>query len=167
MSFEALTDPFMRAPLFAELSPLQIKTLALCADRVSFKDCEAIIHEGQHGDAAYLVMSGEVAIVDPCDGALCSELLEAGTLVGEMAMLIETEHATTVIARGPVHTLRFTRDTMHELMQLDPMLAEAFMGRIARRLRAIGEQLRAFDDEIESATLRVERSDNAAQARLH
>ena len=167
MTFEALTDPFMRAPLFGDLSPPQIKTLTICAERVSFRDCEAVIRDGEAGDSAYLIMSGEIAIVDPSDGTLCPDSLEAGTLVGEMAMLIETEHATTVIARGPVHALRFQRETMHELMRLDPTLAEAFMGRITERLRSVGRRLRAFDDELEAVTTRVGGIDAEAPAMIN
>lgn len=152
MSFEALTQPFMQADLFAELSSLQIKTLMICAEQVSFREGDTIIRADEAGDCAYLVMAGETRIIDAETGRPGDRRFGAGTLVGEMAMLIEIEHETTVVAARGVEALRFSRETLRELMQLDKSLAEALLSRMSARLGSLGKRLRAFDETLEQTT---------------
>ena len=53
MSPDLLMLSLLGAPLFSGLAPLQLKVLALTAERVSFRDGEALIRGGEEGDAAY------------------------------------------------------------------------------------------------------------------
>ncbi len=84
--------------------------------------------------------------------ALGDQRFGPGTLVGELAMLIEIEHETTVIAARGVEALKFSRETLRELMQLDTSLAEALLSRMTARLGALGKRLRAFDETLEQTT---------------
>ncbi|MFO1170602.1 MAG: cyclic nucleotide-binding domain-containing protein [Hyphomicrobiaceae bacterium] len=149
MSPDLLMLSLLGAPLFTGLAPLQLKVLALTAERVSFRDGEAVIRSGEEGDAAFLIVSGEVA-VDLADDMVGERaVLPAGTLVGELAMLIETEHGSTVKATGSVNALRFSRQMMHELMQRYPGMAEHFTAKIRQRLEQMAEALREIDEMLD------------------
>jgi CRP-like cAMP-binding protein len=68
-----------------------------------------------------------------------------GALLGEMAMLIETEYSSTVVARTAVRALRLTRAGLHAQMAEDAELAEHFVLAIAGRLRHLALELREVD----------------------
>ncbi|MEZ5926264.1 MAG: cyclic nucleotide-binding domain-containing protein [Hyphomicrobiaceae bacterium] len=161
MSPDLLMLSLLGAPLFNGLAPLQLKVLALTAERVRFADGEALISGGDAGDAAYLIVSGEVGV--DLDGEEAGEraMLPPGTLVGELAMLIETEHTSTVRAEGSVNALKFSRQMMHELMQRYPGMAEHFTQKIRARLERMAESLREIDSMLdigdEAATRTSER----------
>ncbi len=150
MSPDLLMLSLLGAPLFSGLAPLQLKVLALTSERISFRDGEALIRAGEEGDAAYLVVSGEVAVGIEEGEADERAVLPAGTLVGELAMLIETEHGSTVTASGTVNALKFSRQMMHELMQRYPGMAEHFTAKLRSRLERMAEALREIDEMLDT-----------------
>ena len=153
MSPDLLMLSLLGAPLFNGLAPLQLKVLALTSERVSFRDGEPLIRAGEEGDAAYLVVSGEVAVGMEQGEADERAVLPAGTLVGELAMLIETEHGSTVRASGSVNALKFSRQMMHELMQRYPGMAEHFTAKLRSRLERMAEALREIDEMLDTGDL--------------
>lgn len=150
MSPDLLMLSLLGAPLFSGLAPLQLKVLALTSERISFRDGEALIRAGEEGDAAYLIVSGEVAVGMVEGEADERAVLPAGTLVGELAMLIETEHGSTVKASGTVNALKFSRQMMHELMQRYPGMAEHFTAKLRSRLERMAEALREIDEMLDT-----------------
>lgn len=151
MSLDALAEPFLKSQLFSSLEPLQMKALWLCGERVAFGDGEAVIREDEAGDSAYLVIAGEAVVVDQSTGIVTDAGLTTGTLIGEIAMLIEAVHGTTVVARGAMKALRFRRDVVHELMRINPTLADALMQEMTARLTRVAQGLRAFDEAFEQS----------------
>jgi CRP-like cAMP-binding protein len=151
MSPDLLMLSLLGAPLFSGLAPLQLKVLALTAERVRFQDGEPVIQNGVDGDAAYLIVSGEVVLDMDEDEPEGGEraVLPSGTLIGELAMLIETEHSSTVRAAGAVNALKFSRQMMHELMQRYPGMAEHFTAKIRVRLERMAETLREIDEMLD------------------
>ena len=150
MSPDLLMLSLLGAPLFSGLAPLQLKVLALTSERVIFRDGEALISAGEEGDAAYLIVSGEVAVGMEEGEADERAVLPAGTLVGELAMLIETEHGSTVKASGSVNALKFSRQMMHEQMQRYPGMAEHFTAKLRSRLERLAEALREIDEMLDT-----------------
>jgi len=145
MAIDALVRPLMNVAIFQGLKPLQITEIARRAERVVYKPGETIMEEDAEGDAAILIVSGDaVRISGPeCDGA--PQEIPAGALLGEMAMLIETQHSSTVVARGSVRALRITRADLQGQMEEDPEVAEHFVGKITGRLSRLAQELKAID----------------------
>src|SRR5688572_494090 len=108
MSIESLVEPLRRVVLFQGLGPAQINEIARRAERVLFKPGDAIIKKGEAGEAAFLIVSGK-AERTAGPGNAESEELQPGSLVGEMAMLVETEFSSTVVCREAVKALKITR----------------------------------------------------------
>jgi len=137
--------PLLGARIFSGLMPAQLKTLALEAEAVTFKRGETLIKAYQEGDGAYLIGSGAV-IEEPEDGdGEPSPEYGTGTMIGEMAMLVETLHSATIIARTPVRALRFQRDKVLALMASDPALSEHFIGKMQQRLVETANRLRQVE----------------------
>lgn len=144
MAIDALIKPLLRVELFRGLKPLQITEISRRAFRTVYKPGEVIIEADKGADAAVLIIQGEaVRVSGPGTGA--GQVLPEGSLLAEMAMLIETDHTSTVVAKTPVRALRITRSEMHEQMADDQALADHFITRIADRLSVIAEELRAID----------------------
>lgn len=136
----------LRLELFQGLKPLQITEIVRRAERVVYKAGQALITDGEAGDAGIILVAGEaVRTRAPMAAPDHAETIEPGSMLGEMAMLIETEHSSTVVARTPVRALRIARSEMLEMMIDDPRLAEHFVARVARRLHDIAAELRKID----------------------
>jgi CRP-like cAMP-binding protein len=145
MSVDALAAPLLRVALFQGLSSAQLTEIGRRAERIVFKDRDLITVEGVEGDAAFLIASGSAEIVNSDEAGDMTRAVEAGSLAGEMAMLIEVEYAATVRACGTVRALKITRAQMHAMMLRDPSLAECLTERITERLFVAAEELRRVD----------------------
>jgi CRP/FNR family transcriptional regulator, cyclic AMP receptor protein len=143
MSIEAIAAPLQRVALFHGLDARQLSKIARTASRVVFKAGDVITSSGTQADAAYLIVSGEAVRID--DESRAAVPVQPGSLVGEMAMLIEQEQAVTVIARGPVRALELSRQAIHALLTDDPAMTDHFVGRINERLQGVLAELRDVD----------------------
>ncbi|MGE8940575.1 cyclic nucleotide-binding domain-containing protein [Leptospira interrogans] len=147
MSYELLLEPLRRVPLFQGLRPIQISEIARRAERVMFRAEDVIIREDQIGEAAFLIISGDVVRTSG-PGSDSDASISAGTLLGEMAMLVETTYSSTMVCKGPVKALKITRESLHEQMQADLPLAEHLIAKLSGRLRALAEELRRVDQTL-------------------
>lgn len=146
MSIDALSKHLLRLELFQGLKPLQITEIVRQAERVVFKPGQTLIEDGTPGDAAIIIVGGEaVRTRAPMAEGSVEEEIEPGSMLGEMAMLIETDYSSTVVARSTVRALRITRTSMLAMMLEDPALAEHLVAKVARRLHTIATELRKID----------------------
>lgn len=146
MSISQLARQLLTQDIFRGLTPLQLTEIVRQADRVVFSPGETIIESDTEGDAAVVVVAGEAVRLDDDETTECIEVpIDPGSLLGEMAMLIDHVHTATVVARGQVRALRITRDTLERQMLDDPTLAEHFVARITDRLHAVADELRRID----------------------
>ncbi len=134
MQLEAFFAPLMKAPLFEGLSPVQMKSLALGCERVTIGAGTPLIAAGEVGETAYLIVAGVVVRIEHPLGSVGREEFGPGTLIGEMAMLVETEHSSTVVALSSVTAIKLSRTVLAELFDRDPSMAEYFADRLRERL---------------------------------
>ena len=140
MSVDATIALLRRIPIFTRLSDEQITDIARVADKAKFRSGDCITEAGTSGEAAYLLVSGEVE-----RAAAPGQLLPPGSLIGELAMLVDHAYAATIVAKGRVHCLRITRSAMHGLMLTDPSLADQLSQHITERLRRAANGLMRID----------------------
>ena len=69
-----------------------------------------------------------------------------------MAMLIEHDYGSTIVARDRVFCLRLLRSELHAQMQEDPSLAAHFHDRVTERLLQTAEELRRIDKDFATRT---------------
>ncbi len=146
MAIDALVKPLLSLPLFRGLKPLQLTEIVRRADRIVFRPGDAIIRADEAGDAAIIIISGEA--VRLTDQGSAAERVPEGAMIGELAMLVETIHASTVIAKTAVRALRLSRDEMHALMRDDPALTEHISMQVTARLKRLALQLETLDDAL-------------------
>ncbi|HEY4470001.1 MAG TPA: cyclic nucleotide-binding domain-containing protein, partial [Stellaceae bacterium] len=63
MSLAQEYELLRRVPIFADVEPAKLKLLAFMSERVGFDDGKLLCRQGDPGDAAYLIIEGEVDIV--------------------------------------------------------------------------------------------------------
>jgi CRP-like cAMP-binding protein len=159
MPMDRLVAPLLRVPLFAGLRPLQITELARHAERVKFRRGDIITEAGKPGDAAFLIVSGQADRLVRPGFAGAVEPIQPGSLVGEMAMLVEHDYRATVIARDRVLCLKITRTAVHAQMREDAALARHFERRIRERLARVSEDLRQIDSILAACGTRARQPD--------
>jgi CRP-like cAMP-binding protein len=133
-------------PLFAKIEPSKLKLLAFTSERLAFDPDQELFRQGDPGDAAYLVIAGEVSIsiAAPASPGGRIELarLGAGALVGEIAILCDVPRTATVTATGKTVTLRISKELFFRLITEFPQIAVEVMRELAHRLENTNLQLR-------------------------
>ena len=148
MAIDALVKPFLHLPLFRGLKPLQITEIVRRADRIVYRPGDIIIEEDQQGDAAIVIVAGDAVRTTGLEPGAAAEPVLEGSIIGELAMLVETVHSATIVARGPVRALRLSRTEMHAQMADDPKLAEHLTQQITARLRRLASEIQAVDQAL-------------------
>jgi CRP/FNR family transcriptional regulator, cyclic AMP receptor protein len=145
MAFDHIVGSLARIPMFAELRPLQIGRIAQQAEHCWFRGGDVITRAGAPGDGAYLILSGDVRRTPRAGSPTPPEAIAPGSLVGELAMLVEHVYGATVVAGGPVDCLKLARVMLHDQMCADPDIAERLAGVIRKRLQLTAAELRDID----------------------
>jgi CRP-like cAMP-binding protein len=143
MAIDLVLASLSRVPLFAGLEPVQITEIGRRAERCAFRRGEIIAKAGEAGNSAYLILAGEVGC--RADDGGPEAPVEPGSLVGELAMLVDHTYGVTAVARGWVDCLKLSRDMLSDVMRTDPDIAERIADVIRGRLTFLAEELRAID----------------------
>jgi len=138
-----------RIPFFAEIEPAKLKLLAFMSERVGFDDGKLLCRQGDPGDAAYLIIEGEVEIIlEGPTGPLIVATLGANEIVAEMAILCDVPRNATVRAKGRVVALRISKDPFMRMVREFPNMAVSIMRELAHRLDLTNSQLRTALSEV-------------------
>lgn len=131
-----------RIPIFAKIEPARLKLLAFTSERVTYEPGQELCHQGDIGDAAYLVISGEANIlVDTPAGPLKIAEVSKNALVGEIAIINDVPRTATVQAATRLEALRITKDHFLRLVSEFPQIAIEIMRVLAARLSRTNEEL--------------------------
>jgi len=95
---------------------------------------EILFRQGDAGDALYVVVSGEVAVI--ADGPPRVELSRLGesSFFGEIALVTEETRTATVEATVPTELLVFKRAAVEELVSAEPALLSVILAAVRERL---------------------------------
>ncbi len=111
-------------PIFAGIEPNHLKLLAFSSQRINFAPGHVLIKQGQPGEAAYVILNGEVDILLG-EGEEEVVIAKKGqhTLLGELSLLSGTLSTATVRAATEVTTLKIKKEVFLELIQGDAVVA--------------------------------------------
>lgn len=137
-----------RVPLFQGLSRAQLSAIVRVTKKAFFEAGEDLVAQDESGDTSYLIMSGEAICPRIVNGHEVDEHLGPGTLVGELAMLVETIHNYSVIAKQRVRAMAIQRDALRAVMEADTSIAEHISEYLIEKLRELAAELRAVDAKL-------------------
>jgi CRP-like cAMP-binding protein len=132
-------------PLFKGLLQEQLSAIAGKGRKAYFEAGSHIVSGGDAGQSGYLILSGKAVTCPPEGSGLEPETLEAGVLIGEMAMLTETVYTLDVVSVERVRALSIGRDDLFAVMEDDPSIAHHLAEAIRQRLVFIARDLREAD----------------------
>jgi CRP/FNR family cyclic AMP-dependent transcriptional regulator len=144
MVADKVIAPLLRVPIFMGLHAPQLAEIARHAEKIAFRAGSTITQAGVTGDGAYLIVSG-VAVRQSSASTEAAEPIEPGSLIGELAMLVDHVYGATVLAQGRVTCLKILRSALHQQMEGDPDLAEHFSNILTARLVHVAAEMRRID----------------------
>jgi CRP-like cAMP-binding protein len=163
MALDLIVARLSRLDLFRGLTPEQLQRIARDAERMVFRDGQKIIAAGETGGGAIVIISGRGMIMPDEQLGIEAEHVEAGSMLGEAAMLAEHVYRLTVCAVGDVRAIHLTREALLANMQTDPDLAEQLRARLANRLQRVAVELRLIDERLAAAQAAIsEKAEPAA-----
>lgn len=143
MSLLEEVEMLRRVPLFADIEPAKLKLIAFTSERVTFDPEQYVFHQGDMGDAAYIIMDGDAEVlIDGPGGARVVALVGRNEFVGEIAILCDVPRTASIRARSRVVTLRISKDLFFRLLTDFPKMSLTIMRVIAQRLENTTAQLR-------------------------
>jgi CRP-like cAMP-binding protein len=117
------------------VAPAKLKLLAFTSDRVTYAPGQIIVRQGEVGDAAYVVLSGEAEVlVDSPNGQIKVAEVHPNAIVGEIAILCNAMRTATVRATTSVETLRIRKDHFLRMLGEYPEMTVEIMRVLADRL---------------------------------
>lgn len=134
MSLEAEIESLGKIRIFSCLDEEALRILAFSADPRSLRSGDLLLRRGEKSDGSYLVVSGSLSVfIDGTDGPE-DGVVHAGALVGEMAMITQTENPATMMAREPTEVLRIPRALFQRVLREYPGSAARLRGIIEKQL---------------------------------
>lgn len=142
-----------RVPLFAQLEPAKLKLLAFTSERMSFQPDQDLCVQGDVGDAAYVIISGEASIIVNQDGnEIVVAQLGENAVIGEIAVLCEVPRTATVRAKTKLQTLKIGKETFLGMIKEFPDMGIEVMRELADRLTKTTSELSLARSELKAAT---------------
>jgi CRP/FNR family transcriptional regulator, cyclic AMP receptor protein len=140
---ESTVELLERVPLFSELSSKELEEVASVAIPRSYPKDVRIFHEGDKGDACYVVRTGDCRVTrEHSDGrAITLANLGPGDIFGELAMLDGELRSASVEATSDVELLALAAQDMRNLLRRHPEITVKLVVALTRRLRESNERI--------------------------
>jgi CRP/FNR family transcriptional regulator, cyclic AMP receptor protein len=132
-----------RVPLFSELSDADLQRIAQVAIPRSYPNDTRVFHEGDPGDACFIVRTGSCRVTreHPDGRAITLANLGPGAIFGELAMLDGEARSASVEATEDTDLLALPASDMRALIREHPEMAEKLVVALTRRLREANERI--------------------------
>ena len=133
---------FEQVPVFRLLEPDALRLLAFSAETKLLRTGDVLCAAPARLEGGYLVLKGSLAIFDTRDAlGEPSKVVYSPGLVGELAMIADTEAAGSIISREPTTLLRISRAVFHRVLSEYPRSADAVRRMVSERLSSLSSQL--------------------------
>ena len=143
MTIDQEVELLRNIPLFAKVDPAKLKLLAFASERAVFAPGETLFHQGDPGDAAYIIMEGEAEVlINGPSGPIAVATIGKNDFVGEIAILCDVPRTATIRSRTALTTLRITKDLFLQMLMDFPAIAIELTRVLAQRLEHTTERLR-------------------------
>lgn len=151
ISLENVISFLVATPLFGGLDPVERADVVRIMEVRRLNAGEKVFHEGDPGDAWYVIFEGRVRVVkNTPTGPMAIASLEPGACFGEMAILDGSARSATIEATEPLTVFRFRRAQFDELLEEGSLAAYKLVAAMARvlseRHRQLTQRLAAIGD---------------------
>jgi CRP-like cAMP-binding protein len=124
--------------LFAGLDRVTLAKLAAHLEPLSFPPNTTILHQGEPGDAFYLVARGSVGVYSGNDSSETPmKILHEGEPFGEMALLTNSTRTASIRTETDCEVLRLSRGVFLDVVREQPSVALSIAATLSRRLASM------------------------------
>jgi len=138
-------------PMFGVLEDDARRLIAFSAETRILRASDILFRRGDRSDCGYVLTSGVIALDTRDDGAAGNLISTPFTLIGELALISETERPMTAIARQPSTVLKIPRTLFHRVLRDYPASAlnmRAMMGmRLEILIRELDKLAKSWDTD--------------------
>ena len=134
------------AQIFDALKPEQLRLLAFGAERLRFNAGRKIFRDGDRADCGFVIASGRINLIKTLDGEdHVIKTVEPGNILGEMALLTETNRLTSAIADADTEVIRINRALFARMLSEYPETAAAIHAELSKRLKDFIAEIARLD----------------------
>jgi CRP-like cAMP-binding protein len=127
---------------FRVLGPDALRVLAISLERIHLRAGDVLFEEDEPADCAYAIEIGAIRLRRANEKALDEPtIVRAGTLIGESALIVETERPASAIAAEPSTLFKISRGMFMRMLETDVEAASGLREMIARRVSAALDDL--------------------------
>lgn len=148
----AAAQALQRTPLFAGLSQEALESLVQELTLVHLGVDEILFHEGDAGDALYVIVEGEVAVLSEGPPRVEMARLGPGAFMGEVALMTDQPRSATVCAVSDSELLRIDRNTLSVVLSTHGEVMVAVLrfvrDRLVDRWTRTSPLFRPFDESV-------------------
>ena len=141
MSVENDIRNLSQIPMFGVLEDDARRQIAFSAETRILRASDILFRRGDRSDCGYVLTSGVVALDARDDGGAATLISTPFTLIGELALISETERPTTAIARQPSTVLKIPRTLFHRVLRDYPASALNMRAMMGMRLEILVREL--------------------------
>jgi len=136
---EFAVEALGRCRLFAGMGHEALRAMARTLRARRFRRGEVLFHEGDPGDALFVVASGAVKVVVPSEEGEEAILatLRRGDFLGELALLDGAPRSASAVALEATEALALPRDQFLALVAAEPAIRDALLASLAGELRRL------------------------------
>ena len=142
MSLNRAVQVLQEMPLFRNLDLKRLRVVAMMGESQAYRARERLFEKGDEGDAAFIIIDGEVEVLVPAEGGEQSvAILGAGEIFGELAVICDQARTSAIAARSELEVLRLDRNVVLNLMREFPDISLEMVRILARRLERTTQEL--------------------------
>jgi CRP/FNR family cyclic AMP-dependent transcriptional regulator len=133
-----------KVPLFALMDERELAALAERLDEIERPQGTALFHAGDPGDAAYIVLEGEVEIFfkNQTGERIVLETLGPGGFFGEISLLDSGPRTASACASTPLRALMIEHSDLEQFLMSRPAAGIDLLAAMGGRLRESNRRLR-------------------------
>lgn len=151
MSLDGDIKLLSRVTLFEGLGPDQLRMLAFGAEARTLGTGTRLYRQGAFADGGYVIVNGRIDLISGLNDRVVTSH-RAGSLIGEMALITETNHAATAIAAEHSEVLKIPRPLFRRMLEEFPDSALLLRDRIAETVNAFMRQLDTVSAKLDHAS---------------
>jgi CRP-like cAMP-binding protein len=144
MSLNRAVQVLQEMPLFRNIDLKRLRVVAMMGEALTYRAGERLFEKGDEGDAAFIIIEGEVEVLVPAEGGEQSvAVLGKGEIFGELAVICDQTRSSAIAARTGLETLRLDRNVVLNLMREFPDISVEMVrilgGRLERTTRELSQ----------------------------
>lgn len=148
---KAILDALQRKKLFTGMQVEQLAGFARYFETVKVPQFGNLVRKGQHGDAMYIVLEGELralSIIEGKESILAT--MGPGDCFGEISLLDQGPRSADVVANRDSVLLKLSSAAFERLVREEPAMALPFVLALSREaVRRVRQATKRYEDSIQ------------------